>query len=521
MPAPVGLNTTSAGTAMAPDKCLQLFNLVSSEYGLRARLGSREWCTGLTGTADNLVRSVIPFTGTAANGATDKLFATTSSGIWDVTTSSASPTQVYAFVNPSGNAGYGVAHVVVTAAGHFLAYCDEENGLIVYSEAGGTWAAPAMGAGAGEIDGVDPSSLVFCTVFKGRLWFVERDTSSLWYLATGAIYGAATKFALGTRLRAGGPLVGIWSWTIDGGAGLDDSLVAVSGGGDVVIYQGTDPSSSNTFGLKGVWYAGGGLPAGRQIATNYGGDMLLMSRIGIIPLSKLIVGGSIQSAQYSTADIANLFNHLMMTRSTVRGWSMRMHPEDNALVVTVPTTDGAATTQLAMSLSTMGWSSYRDLPIYSSEVFGGKLYFGTVDGRVCINDGYVDGVTLASPGTYSPVQWSLLTSYQNLGNGRQKRVQMIRPTILSESAAPPFSVAAKYNFDFGELSEAAATSSGGSLWDSAVWDSAVWASEYTASQQVRGASGMGTHVAIAIRGSAASRTILVGFDVMFDMGGML
>lgn len=521
LPAPIGLSTVGAGSAMSPDRCVQLYNMVGGEYGLRARLGNREWCTGLTGTADSLVRSILPFTGTAANGANDRLFAATSSGIWDVTASSTTPTEVLAFTTPSGEAGYGVAHAMVTAAGNYLVYCDEENGMHLYSEAAGTWSVVTMGGGAGQISGVDPQDFVFCTVFKGRLWFVERATSSLWYLDTGAISGVATRFALGTRLRAGGPLVGVWSWTIDGGAGLDDSLVAVSGGGDVVIYQGTDPSSSSTFGLKGVWYAGGGLPAGRNIATNYGGDMLLMSRVGILPLSKLVVGGSAQSSQYSTADIAPLFNRLMMTKSTIRGWSMRMHPEENALIVTVPTAEGYATTQLAMSLTTMGWSEFRGLPIYSSEVFGGKLFFGTIDGRVCINDGYVDGVTLAAPAAYSNVEWSLLSSFQNLGSPRKKRVQMIRPIILSETSGPAYAAEAKYDFDFGEAQPPASSGSTGDLWDAGLWDSARWAAEFIASQQIRGASGMGSHVAVAARGAASARTILVGFDVLFDQGGVL
>lgn len=522
LPAPIGFTTMGSGAAMPPEKCVQLFNLVGAEYGLRARLGSREWCTGLAGTSDTLVRSVVPFAGAAENGANDRLFATTSAGIYDVTTSSTSPTLVYAFVTPSGDAGYGVAHVMVTAsAGHFLIYCDEENGMHVYSEASDTWTAPAMGAGAGEIDNVDPADLVFCTVFKGRPWFVERGTASLWYLDAGALYGAATKFGLGTRLRAGGPLVGVWNWTYDGGAGLDDSLVAVSGGGDVVIYGGTDPSSSSTFGLKGVWYAGGGLPRGRNIATNYGGDMLLMSRVGIIPLSKLVIGGTIDVRQYQTADIASLFNRLMLSKSTLRGWSIRMHPEENALMVTVPVSEDAATTQLAMSLATQGWSEYRGLPIFSSEVFGGKLYFGTTDGRVCINDGYVDGVTLADPDSYANVEYALLSSFQNLGTPRKKRVQMIKPIILSESSGQTYGTSAKYDFDFGELAPPSPATATGTLWDSATWDASVWSAEYVPTLDVRGSTGLGSHVAIAMRGSAASRTIIVGFDVFFDMGGLL
>lgn len=521
IPAPVGgINSVAPGSAMPPLDCMQLFNLLGADNGLRTRSGSQEWCTGLTGAADNYVRSILPFTGSAANGASNKLFATTSTGIWDVTASSTTPTQVFAFATTSGKAGHGVSHAMVTSAGHFLVYCDEENGLIVYTETAGTWAAVTMGAGASQIAGVDPVNLVFATVFKGRLWFVEKNTASLWYMGTGALYGTATKFALGTKLRAGGPLVGVWNWTIDGGSGVDDALVAISGGGDVVIYKGTDPSSSSTFGIQGVWYAGG-LPSGRQIASNYGGDMLLMTRMGILPLSRLVVGGSIEADQYSTAKIAPIFNTLMASKAALTGWSMRMHPEDNALIVTVPTAEGQPTTQLAMSLATRGWGRYRDLDIYSAEVYGGQFYFGTVDGTVCINTGEIDGVTLASPDAYSAIEWACLTRFNNLGNARHKRVQLIRPTVLSSGEVPAFDAEARFKFDTNEIAAVTPTTPSSGSWGSGVWDDAEWAGDYVGSQKVHGGAGIGTDVAIAIRGSATSRTVLVGIDVMFDQGGVL
>lgn len=524
LPAPTGgLNTVSAGSAMPPTDCVQLYNLVAAEYGLRSRLGSREWVTGLTGAADSQVRSVLPFTGAAANGAGDRLFAVTSTGIWDVSASTTTPVQVLVFPVQSGDAGRGVSHVVVTAGGHFLAYCDEENGYHLYSEATGLWVAPTMGAGPTEIAGVNPANLVFCTVFKNRLWLVEKATARAWYLDAGSVFGTATSFALGQRFRAGGSLVGLWSWTYDGGAGLDDSLVAVSGGGDVAIYQGADPASAATFGLKGVWTLGGSPPAGRHIATGYGGDLLLLTRAGVLSLSRLVAGAGDERATYATAKVSNLFNSLMLTRASLPGWSLRLHPEDNALLVTVPTYAGQATEQLVMSLAGRSWSRYRDLPLYSSEVWSGKLYLGTMDGRVLINDGYVDGVTLADPSAYTPVQWSLLSAFQNFGNGRMKRVQMLRPTLLSESPAPAYEARARFRYDLAEVETVSADTapSSAGTWDVSTWDSAGWGGEYNASQRATGATGMGVDVAVAIRGAATSRTVLVGVDVMLEMGGML
>lgn len=575
---------------MPATDAIHCFNLTASEHGLRTRLGYLEWVTGLTGVTSDRVPTILPFTGSAKNGSADRLFATTQTGIWDVSSSTASPTQLVTFGTQNGDAGMGVATVMSTPAGRFLIYTDEENGLFVYSEVSGTWSqvnagvsqqwaantfytfgnqvvkggnvytatvegtsassGGPTGTGTGITDGTVtwdyvsaaatnvigpsladqqagftglPSQFVYATVWKNRLWLVEKDTSRAWYLAPNSLFGTATSFDFGSRMRAGGPLVGLYSWSYDGGSGMDTLLVGISQGGDVVIYQGTDPSSSSTFGIKGTWFVAG-VPYGRRIATDYGGDLLVLSLMGIFPLSRLVIGSAVEDrSQYATQKITNLFSQLAATYRDLPGWSLTIHPTDNALIVTVPQAAETPTIQLAMSFATRGWSRYRDLPILSADVWGGEMYFGTVDGRVCVNRGFVDNVQLSDPNVATPVQWSLLTSYQNLGNARVKRVHMIRPILLSEQPSPNVEVQAKFGFDLSEPSPSLATVSPGEsgTWDTAVWDVDPWAGDLVPYQPLSGASGMGRDVAIAVRGRATSRTTLVGFDVFFDQGGFL
>jgi hypothetical protein len=575
--APIGgINTVDGGFTMPEEDCPLLFNLIGAENGLRSRLGSTEWCTGLTGFGDNTVRSVLPFAGSHKNGATNKLFVCTSLGIYDVSASMDSPPLVVTFQTQVGDAGYGICSVVVNSSGgHFLVYCDEENGYYVYSEATNSWvkvikaavdawvpdidyppgsrvsnggltyttvagghsaAAPATGptsagalipdntitwAYAPSITGVDPATLVFVMVWKNRLWFIQKDTGTAWYLPIGAgtggaLFGAAVPFNFGAQFKNGGPLVGLYSWTIDGGSGPDDRLVAVSGGGDVVIYAGTDPSQAATFGIVGRWYVGG-VPAGRRIATENGGDLLILSTTGIIPLSKLVLGSSIEDiSQYSTHKISNLFSLLASTYSNLAGWSMRIHPEDNCLIVAVPVADGQPTNQLVMPLVTRGWSQYRDLPILSMEAWNGKLYFGTADGRVCINTGYLDGVVLSDVNASTPIICSGITRFDNLGRGTQKQVTQIRPTIISEGGTISESIEARYRYDLTEASlPEETTNPGDSLWDSAVWDVAKYAADSSTQQNMGGAVGMGPDAAIAFKLAVTSKTVILGFDIEY------
>jgi hypothetical protein len=368
----------------------------------------------------------------------------------------------------------------------------------------------------------DPANFMFATVWKNRLWFVEEGTARAWYMPVGQLYGTATSINFGVRFKGGGHLVGLYSWSYDGGSGMDTLLVAISSAGDVAIYQGTDPSSASTFGLKGVWSVGG-VPAGRRVATDYGGELLVLSSLGVVPLSKLVVGGATEAAGlYATAKISNLFSRLMQSRRNLDGWAVHIHPTDNALMVLVPDASGGPGEPLVMAMGTKGWTQYRDLPIISGETWGGEFYFGTDEGTVCWNTDYIDAVTLADPNVYSEIQWSVLTAFRDLGNARQKRLHMIQPKILSSSSAPTVQTTARFNYNFTEPANPSPNPAGlADAWDAGVWDAAIWGGEFSPYMPIQGAAGMGRDVAVAVRGRATSKTTLVALTVFFEQGGVL
>lgn len=193
-------------------------------------------------------------------------------------------------------------------------------------------------------------------------------------------------------------------------------------------------------------------------------------------------------------------------------------------MVMVPVASGQPCAQLVESLITKGWSQYRDMPVgLCAESWNGVMYFGTPDGRVCQNTGYLDGVTLADPNSYTPIQWSLLTSFQNLGTPALKQVHLIESMISSQGGSSSHQVEARYDFNLAEIyAISAGTAAVGALWDSAVWDAAVWGGSYSAQKTAFGAAGIGSLVALAARGTTTSRMTLSGFNVGYEVSrGML
>lgn len=653
-----GLNALDPATNLPPTDCLILYNMTAAELGQRVRLGWSEWAIGLTGASDNAVRTVIPFSGNHKDGSADKLFATTSSGIWDCTsqgavapswvalttyqagsttqassyvtnggnvyvctqggTSAGSggpagtgsgivdgsclwnyisantvPNKVVTFGTTSGDAGYGTYTAMSTPGGHFLIYCDEENGMYVWAE-GGSWTkvasdtnvpwAPSTtyqlndlvfndspsrvykctqagqsagsggptGTGTGIVDNTakwdyqhaksatsigpslsdqragysgDPANFAAVCVWKSKVWLVEKDTTRAWWLPTNSIYGLGTSQDFGSKMRAGGPLVNLYNWSYDAGLGMDTLLVGVSTAGDVVIYQGTDPASANTFALKGSWTVGG-VPFGRRIASDYGGELLVMSLRGVVEMSKLIVGAPASVGEdrlYDSDKIAPLFNLDAATYGPNRGWQISENPGDNAIMCLVPANGTRQPARpYVMSQSRRSWSLYRDLPILSIGTWSGTSYFGTPDGRVVKVGGYLDGVIFGNSSNFSAIDYSYMSGFSDGGGMTQKQVVMLQPRLECGEQNPAINAQARYDLDISEADAPTMLGAGGgSTWDSAKWDASSWGGATAGAAPLIGGTGIGRLVAVAVRGKATSRTALLGVGIVYREGGLL
>jgi len=510
IPAPNGgINVVDMLAATPQFDSIYQYNLIPAQYGCRARTGITQWGTTI-GTGG--VNTILPYNGSVS--ANDKLFAAGKNGIFDITiVGQVNPAALIVFPTIDSNSGFGTSTAVATLAGTYLLYTDESNGYYVYTEGTG-WAKPTQGAGATQINNVDPATFVWVVSHKERVWFVQRNTATAWYLATGAVFGAATQFNFGNKFRRGGYLVGLYTWTLDGGTGIDDYLVAISSSGDVLIYQGTDPSVATSWSLVGEWYIGPP-PAGRRNVSAFGGDLYVLSSYGLLPLSKLIAGVLIQNqTEYVSRKISPLINSIMTALRTTLGWEVRLVPSENLLLISTPPLANYPRQQFVQSLNTQGWAIYRDLPYNTGNSWNGAFYIGDTNGSVYLHTGNTD-LGLA-------IKWSMLSSFQEYEEtGRYHRVHIIRPVFLS-LASPSFAVQVKYDYDLSEV--LAPVSSGllsGALWDVGLWDVGLWGGGSAPISVVRGGAGLGRAMAVGLNGSSTSDTTLLRFDLMFDTGNYL
>jgi hypothetical protein len=502
-------------------------NLTPRQYGLEVRSGFKEYAYGFAGES-NGVRAVIPYEGSVEAGTEDRLFVATREGIYNVSSSTTTPgSPVYTWTTKTGDAGYCSYTSITLLGGKWLLICDAVNGYVAYEEDTHTWSVPA-------VTNVSAGNLRFVTVWKNRVWFVEKDSGTAWYLGVGSVAGAATSVDFGNRFIAGGFLNSLWSFTRDAGQGIDDFLIVLSSAGDCLVYSGTDPDTD--LNLVGNWVLGK-LPKGRRVAASVGGDLYVISSYGIISIAQVLNGVDLgDKPSYITGKITPMVSSDFAVYGDTRGWDLVNYTSAGLLVLVVPIASLTDTPyrQYVMNTDTRAWTRWDTIPMDSVGVWKGEFYFGsttthgTSGGGVHKLSGNSDHQDITVGDTGIPINSFLLTSYGSPGNkGNFLQVPTVRP-FLAAIATPTYDVSAAYDFDLNDqlpsLPPTYDPVTTGSVWDSTeyFWDTAVWTENYSLPVgEVKGTYGIGRFVALKLRMSSSSQTTFLGFAISLLPGGPL
>ena len=124
--------------------------------------------------------------------------------------------------------------------------------------------------------------------FKHRLYVVKKNSTTFYYGATDAVAGAFSSYDLGQVFETPGNLLCGFSWTLNQGDGNKDLAVFLSDTGEVLVYDGDNPASANTWALL----ARGRIPtpSGRQPFVKLPTDTAIVTERGLIPMKSIISG---------------------------------------------------------------------------------------------------------------------------------------------------------------------------------------------------------------------------------------
>jgi hypothetical protein len=503
IPAPVGgLNFRDPIASMSPNDALILDNFIPKQLGVELRKGYQVH----TDAINEPIGSIFAYN--APDPDDNKIFAAADGDIYDVT---AHPATVAQSTTGSLDNLWWTTQFS-TGADTFL---------LAVSPSGGYWTYSTSSGWVKRTPTNLPANPRTVGVWKRRIFFTCDGDDNVYYMTSvNAITGTVTAFPMGAHLSRGGYVSATANWTLDAGTGIDDYLVVFGTEGDVMVWQGIDPSVSTDFSLRGIWYIGP-VPRYGRYFTPMGGDVMVVSELGLVPLSRLINGQFVEGQPGPSAKIQDVLAPRIALLRTVASWDVFPLPSEDILILKLPQSSGS-NQQFAMNITTGSWCTLSGLPMACATLLGGRLYFGTSTGEVCKGfDGTLDGILRDGTGG-NPIQGEIQTAFQTFGTpGQNKKFDMARPIFVAPSA-PSVKVRLNTQYSFSTVggSPAYVVEEPG-YWDSGVWNVARWGSASRTYQAWVGLVGMGYYGSLRMRVRGNAETIFTSAHIMASPGGVM
>ena len=453
-----GLNTKDSESAMEPTDALIMENWFPGQGSVSTRKGFTQYATGLSGYVETLMEY-------NAN-TTRKFICANGSTLNDIT-------------NPASIVSVGTGFTSARFQWvNFNAYLIMLNGADTPQTFDGTTLAASTISGTGltvsELNGIN--------VHKNRVYVWSSNAQDVWYGATNAIGGVFTKFQLSRVAPFGGNLVSMMTWNLDGGNGVDDYAVFLMSSGDVLLYQGSDPSSWALLGTYKI-----GRPIAIRGAKKVAGDIVIITDQDFVFFSEVFKndGSVTQRGKLSGAAIEAVNDY-----GSNYGWEIAMYPKAGWLLINVPVANNTTYHQYVLNTITGAACKFTGMNASTWGMYNNNLYFGG-NGKVFkADDGFNDNG--------ANINCDIQAAYNNLGSPQEKIVNSYRNTIKLDGSAVVNSIV---NFDYGrgETSQNSSSVAQGSFWDVVLWDVAMWSPEGLTRNELIYSSGQGVDLGMRIK----------------------
>jgi hypothetical protein len=571
--APIGgWNARDSIAQMSPTDAVNLVNLYPTPTDVQLRLGYTQYSTGITGQVNTLMNYSGSTAETLFAAAGTKIYNTSTSTATQALTGLSS--DKFQYVNMANTGGHylsavngidpalvyngtdwikvasststfgitSITHVgtlatLTTASAHGLVTGNQititgatpaaYNGTFVITVTGTTTftytmaSTPSTNATAVGtysialyITGVSSNDLISVNLFKHRLYYTQKNSMKVWYLPTDSIGGAALALDFGGIARMGGYIQAMGTWTIDAGQGADDYAVFVTNNGEVIVYNGTDPSDPTQWALKGVWQLG--QTFNRRCFYKWAGDLLLLTQDGLVPLASALQSSRLDPRVNLTDKIFYAISQAASLYAGNFGWQIMYFASNNMLLLNVPTATG--TQQYVMHTISKAWAQFTGINATCFEIHNELLYFG--------GNGFVGQYWNGYSDNGNNINASVQQAYSYFDSpGQLKRFTLVRPTIQTDNGYPSVLCGINVDFDYqNQLGAVAFNPAGTNLgtWDNATWDNSTWGGNLSINRIWQGVTGLG--FAAGVNMSIASQGIdvhWVATDYVMEKGGVL
>jgi hypothetical protein len=353
-----------------------------------------------------------------------------------------------------------------TAGGIFLRGVNGEDTPFVYD--GATFEeTPALTFAAPDA-ALTPDILSFVWAYKQRLLFIQKDTLDAWYLPVDSIGGELVKLPLGGIFGLGGSLLFGATWSIDSGnqGGLSEQCIFVTTEGEVAVFQGSNPSVAADWSKVGVYRIG--KPLGKRAFMRAGGDIVIATSIGFVPISQAIQRDYAALAPAAVSfPIETAWNEAVELRSAP--WNVEVWAKSQMVLVAPPTVADTDPIIFAANARTGAWAPFTNWDATCLVVWKDRMFFGSQAGKVV--EANVSGLDQGE--TYTG---SFVPLFDTLGTSASLKIpSMARFTVRAQIAVDPL-VTCQFDYvpNLPSAPDAPLVPIG-NQWGNAIWGESVWA----------------------------------------------
>jgi len=372
-------------------------------------------------------------------------------------------------------------------------------------------------ASAITLTGVDTSTLRHVWLYQNRLFFVQSNSLRVWFLPAGAVGGAAQDISLAGVFRRGGKILFGTTWSLDSGDGLDDKCLFVTDQGEVAVYSGTNPAEAGNWSFEGRYDIG--RPLGRDAAIQAGGDVLIATDDGIVPMNVAI---SKDPSRLSLDAISRPIKITWDDESRRAGGNVALvkWTQGDLMLSVFP----EAERMLTANLETGAWAIQSGWAADCAGIYNGALFGGRSNGVVYKFDtgGTDDGAPFTAKLCYPFLDMGVPADY--------KVAQMMRGAFFADDAfGARYSVSVDYNVRFPIAPAAAPSSPVQMVWGTGVWGVNDWAGATVGDARLgvvdrwESVSGAGYAIAPMVQITSGGTTKLpvelVRLDILAEAGG--
>lgn len=250
-------------------------------------------------------------------------------------------------------------------------------------------------------------------------------------------------------------------------------------------------------------------------AIKYGGDVLLLNKDGLIPLSQCLMSSRVSIKTSITNKIQQRITDATTAYENNYGWQVVLFPPANMLFINVPTSS-TTSEQYVMNTITGSWSRFTNINAVCWIFINEMIYFGMNGNVYKFWDGHSDNGAM--------INTDLLPAFNSFGNqAQQKRFNMCRIS-MGYDVSFAFNARINLNFDQSTLpgTPYASPTTQVGLWDTASWDGAIFGGSIMPYSEWKQAQGMGYYASYRITTSSNKADIrYYATDYLLEAGGTI